>query len=496
MNTNRISLLVSLFIVIPIAIAAQGNNVFLNRDYWKANPSIEEIESKIAQGHSISELNRFAFDAVSWALIENVDNETVKHLLSKEGNGVNKLTHDGRTYIFWAAYRSNLEMMKYLVDNGAKTDIIDSHGYSLMNFAAVTGQLDTELYDFCIKNGADITLEKNHDGANAMLLVAPFLKDMALIEYFISKGATINDTDDNGNGLFNYATKGGNIEMLKLLISNGLPYKEGNAMLFASQGTRGSQNTIEVYRFLKQQGVSANVIGREGQNPLHAIAWKNKNIEIFKFFMDEGVDVNLQDNEGRSPFMNAVNGNTLEVVKFLMPHASDINTKDRKGRTALAMAVSRNSTSVVAFLLENGADTHSIDKEGNTIMVDLLNTFGSKKDPEAFEKKLKLLTAKGLDLTLSQAKGNTLYHLAIEKNNLDLLKRIYQFGVDVNAKNKDGISPLHLAAMKTKDKSILKYLLEIGADKTAKTDFEESAYDLASENELLQKHHVDIEFLK
>ncbi|MFT6934967.1 MAG: hypothetical protein ACJAUQ_001359, partial [Maribacter sp.] len=34
------------------------------------------------------------------------------------------------------------------------------------------------------------------------------------------------------------------------------------------------------------------------------------------------------------------------------------------------------------------------------------------------------------------------------------------------------------------------------ADKTAKTDFEESVYDLASENELLAKHKVALEFLK
>lgn len=66
----------------------------------------------------------------------------------------------------------------------------------------------------------------------------------------------------------------------------------------------------------------------------------------------------------------------------------------------------------------------------------------------------------------------------------------------MNSKNKEGITPLHLAVMKAKDTSIINYLLSIGADKTAKTDFDESVYDLASENELLKKQKVNINFLK
>ncbi|MEO1031920.1 MAG: ankyrin repeat domain-containing protein [Bacteroidota bacterium] len=113
-----------------------------------------------------------------------------------------------------------------------------------------------------------------------------------------------------------------------------------------------------------------------------------------------------------------------------------------------------------------------------------------------FETKLELLTEAGLDLSKPQGHGKTLYHLAIEKNNLNLLKRIHEFKVDINAKNKDGLTPLHLAAMKAQNQDMLKYLISIGADKTVKTDFEETVYDLASENELLQKNNININFLK
>ena len=81
-------------------------------------------------------------------------------------------------------------------------------------------------------------------------------------------------------------------------------------------------------------------------------------------------------------------------------------------------------------------------------------------------------------------------------DDLELLKRVHAIGIDVNTKSNDGISPLHKAAMKAKNNAVLKYLISIGADKTAKTDFNETVYDLAKENELLKKYNVDINFLK
>ena len=95
-----------------------------------------------------------------------------------------------------------------------------------------------------------------------------------------------------------------------------------------------------------------------------------------------------------------------------------------------------------------------------------------------------------------QAAGNSLLHLAAKENNLALLKRLKDFGIDLNQKNEEGNTPLHLAAMSTSNTAILKYLIAEGADPSLKTDFEESVYDLAKENELLQNIEDQLEFLK
>ena len=110
--------------------------------------------------------------------------------------------------------------------------------------------------------------------------------------------------------------------------------------------------------------------------------------------------------------------------------------------------------------------------------------------------KLKLLQENGLNIAQVQKDGSTLYHYAVVKNDLNLLQKISTLNIDINAKNKDGLTALHRAAMIAKNDTILKYLLSIGAKKDIKTDFDETVYDLAKENETVQKDNISLEFLK
>jgi ankyrin repeat protein len=84
----------------------------------------------------------------------------------------------------------------------------------------------------------------------------------------------------------------------------------------------------------------------------------------------------------------------------------------------------------------------------------------------------------------------------VAKNDLALLKRLQPLGIDVNAKNTEGLTALHKAAMVSKDDAVMKYLLELGAKKDAVTNYKETAFDLAAENESLTKNNVSVNFLK
>ncbi|MFD2822647.1 ankyrin repeat domain-containing protein [Lacinutrix iliipiscaria] len=486
-----------LLVLIVLALSFQGfaqDNVFLKRDFWTANPTIKDIEAKINEGHNIAQANSNNFDAVVYALLQNVDHKTIQYIQSKKGNEVNKLTHDGRTYIFWAAYKGNIEMMEYLLKNGAKTDLTDDKGNTILNFAASTGQQNTKVYDLCIANGADLKNDVNPDGANALLLAAPYDVNFKLIDYFTSKGLDINSVDANNNGIFNYVARTGNIELLNSLLKKGV---KGNdqAFMFAAYGTRGKTNGLDVYNYLESLGLNPNTTTTKGETPLHVLAARSKNLELITYFIDKNADVNQIDNDGNSAFLNAASRNNLEVIRLLFSHVKDINAVNKKGESALALATANNSSEMVQFLFENNADISVIDANGNNLTYYLINSYNFK-DIEDFKMKLELLQKQGLDITKAQKDGNTLFHLALDKNNLELLKWVNTFNVDVNAENNEGISPLHKAAMTAKNTDILKYLMSIGADKKALTEFEETVYDLASENEVLKENNVSIDFLK
>ena len=491
--------ILSLTFLFTVAFGFSQENVFLQREFWKGNPSIAEVEKAIAEGNDATELNRNLFDGVCYALLEQANNKTIKHLISKKGNEVDKITHDGRTYIFWAAYKGNLDMVKWLVDQGARADIEDAHGYSVLNFAANAGQSNTELYDFLLKHKADINAT-TRSGANALLLVASAAKDESILNYFMDKGLAFNSLDNQGNGIFQYAAKGGNLELLKVLEAKDADVKRANtkgenALFMAARGTRSKQHDKAVFAYLEGLGLNVNITNTEGRNLLHLLASRNKDVTVFNHFIGKDLNVNAQDVEGNTPLINASRGNSLEVIQLLTNQAKDINVQDNKGRSALSMAVSRNKPEVVKFLLDQGANTKVKDNNGNTLAYYLVQDFNAKK-PDAFESKLKLLGAAGVKLNAPQHDGNSLLHLAAKDNNLTLLKRLEEFGLDINKKNDEGNTALHLAAMSTGNTEILKYLVSKGADVTLKTDFEETVYDLAKENELLQQQEEPLDFLK
>lgn len=112
------------------------------------------------------------------------------------------------------------------------------------------------------------------------------------------------------------------------------------------------------------------------------------------------------------------------------------------------------------------------------------------------EAKLKALQQKGLKFNTLQAEGNTLYHVAAKENNLELFQKLADFDIDINIQNDEGLTALHIAAMKANNVEILKYLVSKNANPALRTDFEETAYDFAQENETLQKQDLDLNFLK
>lgn len=487
---------ISLILLLSLSANAQ-DNIFWSADFWKQNPDIATIEAKIKEGNSPTALNSRGFDAVSYAILNKVSNASIKYLLELPGNEVNKLTHDKRTYIFWAANRGNVALLDYLFKKGANPKVFDNRLYSPIMFAARAGLENTAVYDILIKNGVDPAYA-NPKGINALLVLAGTAKDWSILDYFIKKGLPIDHTDKTGKNAVDYAAVTGNKKIMTELIRKGVAYKDinkDNTNLFhqAASSSRAGDNKLEFFKYLNGLELDPLQKDQENKNILHYLAKNNSHPENLDYFFSRKVDIDAVDNHGNTVLLYAASQNNLPVVNFVLDHSQKINHTNKAGESALSLAVQNNQAEIVAILLENGAHTNIVSQDQRTLLGYLISGY-SARSKEDFYKKWELLKAKNLDFKAKQGKGNTLLHLAAEKEDLNLIDALLQEGVDINAQNDEGVTLLHKISLTAKDSKMLKELVKRGADPSIKTLFEETAYDMARENELLKNENI--QFLK
>lgn len=485
----------SVFMVLgfPLLLSAQNSNKLLDFGFWKSQPSVEAVQGEILKGNSPSQANPANFDAVCMAINNQADFQVIQFLLTQEGNGVDKKTHDGRTYLHWAASSGNVDVVKYLLKKGWTANLIDEKGASPLAFAAMNGQVNPEIFKLFFMAGISVN-EVYQDGANILLLSIAGDKDLSLTNYLISQGLSIQSKDEYGRTAFDYAAKSGDIELLKKVLAHHVK-PTPNALIFAAQGSRRWNSTIETFQYLIEDlDLQPNSLSVNNENVFHYLARKPKQLEIIQYLLEKGTNAEQVDKFGNNPLMNAAQAKDIDVVKLFIQQTKDVNHSNLKKETALMLASQYSSVEIVDLLLQSAANPALISKSGNCIYY-LIQSYRANNSEE-FDKKWNLLLEKGVNFKSLQADGSSIYHVAIAKQDEKLLEKIGSIQLNINIQDEEGMSVLHKAALIAKDDKILKFLVSQGADKSLLTGFDETAYDLASENETLKSNNISIDFLK
>ena len=120
-----------------------------------------------------------------------------------------------------------------------------------------------------------------------------------------------------------------------------------------------------------------------------------------------------------------------------------------------------NSVSVMETLLNHGADINAVALDGETVVF---------RHVEELDW-LKFLSGRGADLTICDRTGKTLLHCAAraDLDEPEIFALLCQHGCEINAKDKEGVTPLHVAAAQGSVKTI-RVPLSRGADLTLRSN--------------------------
>ncbi|SIO41296.1 ankyrin repeat domain-containing protein [Halodesulfovibrio marinisediminis] len=208
---------------------------------------------------------------------------------------------------------------------------------------------------------------------------------------------------------------------------------------------------------LLSHGADLTAVTKNGWSSLH-YATEKGHLDVVMSLLNAGAQVDLSDTDGWTPLHLAVVNNKLEVLSVLIQFGADVNSAIKNGLSPLHLAVQANIPSAILILLDAGANS-DVSALGVTPA-----ELASRMDYTAI-KRLFFTSEKGAydekDLCRASSLGDTFN-----------VKKMIDFGIDLECKHMDSFTPLHLA-VHNKRLGVLIALLEAGAEVDAK-DFNKS----------------------
>ncbi|MES2613868.1 MAG: ankyrin repeat domain-containing protein [Bdellovibrionota bacterium] len=218
---------------------------------------------------------------------------------------------------------------------------------------------------------------------------------------------------------------------------------------------------LEVVKVLINAGAGVNAPDEDGNTPL-IIAVSNKMDDLAEALINAGADVNASNEDGNTPLIFAVWKNRPKLVKALLLAGADVHTKNLQAKTAFSEALFLKS------LVNNGEILSDLRSAGATSDLNVEIQY------DASDFALACMNCSEDVLAAAKQKDSNL-HLAARTGDLDTITRIWQEESqinNINARNKDGFTPLHLA-VGMNHLEVARYLIrECKADINAEDDKE------------------------
>ncbi|KAL7292877.1 hypothetical protein TKK_0013548 [Trichogramma kaykai] len=156
---------------------------------------------------------------------KNNDLGTIKECL-QSGQKINSFLQDGWTLLIHACMEASSDIVKYLIDSGADTNLDDDAFTPLMALCKARG---AEIYEkrlkclnYLIKANANVNATDKCRLTCLMYACNEFQdKDLDFVKEIIKWTENINAMDNENQTALHFAVKANNLELVELLIQNG-----------------------------------------------------------------------------------------------------------------------------------------------------------------------------------------------------------------------------------------------------------------------------------
>ncbi len=350
------------------------------------------------------------------------DLTAVQKFLDDKPEWLHTIGSHGRTMLWEAAYRGKLEMVKYLVEQGADVNLPGCH----------LSQHDLEITPYCVarhEGRHDVAEYLLQQGATVDIHTAAYLGDYDTAQSLIEEDKGIVNSGYLQSVMLppgqphsfeycnvdwatplSYAIVGGNIQIVELLISKGAIVQPYSKDLLDHAV---SSDRIDI----------VNLLFENGADPNKAPRIYDDGSDMSKLLKSYGVpskDINAFDFMGWPPLPYACRGDKgehPEKVIRLLKLGADINVQSSKGKTALHCAAKAGFIKVVNLLIEKGANIDATDNKGETPLFEALRS--TIKDREKLHETLDTLLIKGANPNFKNNRGLTPLQVAKQKRRTD-----------------------------------------------------------------------------
>ncbi|XP_055888702.1 protein phosphatase 1 regulatory subunit 12C-like isoform X3 [Biomphalaria glabrata] len=229
-----------------------------------------------------------------------------------------------------------------------------------------------------------------------------------------------------------------------------------------------SSGDKEEVKKLLQRGADINTANVDGLTALHQ-ACIDDNIEMVEFLVEQGADVDVCDNEGWTPLHATASCAFTEIARYLIKHGANVAAVNNDGD--LPSDIAENDE--MEKLLKDEMKKQGIDE----------NSAKCEEEQRMLEDANKWLKDKNVEEIKHPKTGASALHVAAAKGYLKVMSLLLEAGVDVNAEDFDGWTPLHAAAHWGQEEAC-KLLVENMCDMEHKNKAGHTAFDLADKDML------------